>query len=132
MSAPEVEILTRPDAKVRPVMDAVAWILLYAMHLTAIEWEAKSAEGHRYPVSDTIKGAITVARNEWQRTTGEVVHFNAVWDAVAIAWDNDCGGWWPEVRTLDDFDDAADYERRMVLRAAFNRYTGIREAFRPS
>ena len=107
-----------------PVMDAITWILVYAMHLTTVEW---------HDGSETIRGAIKKSVTAWTKSTGQdAPFFNPVWAVVEDAWDDEVCHWYEGMAdlTLKDFDEAADHERPLVLRCAFNRHTGIHETFR--
>lgn len=129
----------RPSAGDVPEMDAIAWMLVYAMHLTTIEYDEE--------VSETIRGAVVAAHEAWGQTvkgllrfvgpavdvSAFIVPFEDVWKVVEDAWNEETHTWWGEDMadmTLGEFDEAADHERPFVLRCAFNRHTGIHETFR--
>ncbi len=108
-----------------PKMDGTAFVLLYAMHLCTAEFGVAHSE--------TINGALKAACRAWAETGGVTrsVKLAEVTEIVRAAWDQECREWWPDVpMSFDEFDEAADTERPLVLRVAFNRHTGIHETFR--
>ncbi len=117
-----------PDADEYPRMDSTAFVLLYAMHLCTVEFEDGKSE--------TIAGALKAACWAWETATEGCAPSVIRAEVLAIvreAWEQECRAWWADVgpdMTLDEFDEAADTERPLVLRVAFNRHTGIHETFR--